>query len=141
MIKSKLLHPEILGVLASAGHGSKVLIADGNYPYSTGSHPDANLVFLNLAPGYLTLPDVLKVMVDAIPIEAAEAISPPLDQDEPTVFDDYRAILPDDIEVQKIQRFDFYDLARDPNVTLVIATAEPRLWGCIILTIGVIRPE
>lgn len=39
MIKYKLTHPEILEALASAGHGSQVLIADGNYPFATGSNP------------------------------------------------------------------------------------------------------
>lgn len=141
MIKTKLLHPQILKSLASAGHGSKILISDGNFPHTTGSNPDAEHVFLNLAPGYVTVPDVLKVLVETIPIEAAEAISPPLDEDEPPVFADYREILPDDLEVQKIQRFDFYDAARDKNVALVIATGEPRTWACILLTIGVIFPE
>ena len=36
MLKTKLLHPEILAVLGSNGHGSRVLVADGNYPFATG---------------------------------------------------------------------------------------------------------
>ena len=47
MLKTTLLHPDILRSLASAGHGSKVLIADGNYPFTTGSNPSADIVFLN----------------------------------------------------------------------------------------------
>ncbi len=31
MLKTQLLHPEILATLGGAGHGSKVLIADGNF--------------------------------------------------------------------------------------------------------------
>lgn len=31
MLKSCLLHPEILEALGRAGHSSKILIADGNY--------------------------------------------------------------------------------------------------------------
>ena len=30
MLKSQLLHPQILAALAKSGHGSKVLISDGN---------------------------------------------------------------------------------------------------------------
>jgi hypothetical protein len=41
MIRSVLLHPQILKVLASAGHGSVVLIADGNFPFTTGANPAA----------------------------------------------------------------------------------------------------
>ena len=48
MLKYGLTHPEILSALGSAGHGSKVLIADGNYPFSTGSNPAAAHVYLNL---------------------------------------------------------------------------------------------
>ena len=41
MLKYRLTHPEILAALAGAGHGSQVLIADGNYPFSTGANPAA----------------------------------------------------------------------------------------------------
>jgi D-ribose pyranose/furanose isomerase RbsD len=59
MLKGSLIHPEILRVLGAAGHGSQVLIADSNYPFSTGAHPDAARVYLNLTPGKLTVLDVL----------------------------------------------------------------------------------
>ena len=32
MLKGKLIHPELIHQLALCGHGSKILIADGNYP-------------------------------------------------------------------------------------------------------------
>ena len=44
MLLTPLLHPEISAVLAAAGHHSKVLIADGNYPASTTLGPNAKLV-------------------------------------------------------------------------------------------------
>ena len=50
MLKNRLLHPDILAALGRAGHGSKVLIADGNYPFSTTLGPNAMLVSLNLSP-------------------------------------------------------------------------------------------
>ena len=59
MLKINLLHPEILSVLGSNGHGARILIADGNYPFSTGVPPTARKVFLNLAPGMLSVVDVL----------------------------------------------------------------------------------
>jgi L-fucose mutarotase len=51
MLKSRLLHPEILEALGRAGHSSKILIADGNYPFATQLGPGARLVSLNLSPG------------------------------------------------------------------------------------------
>jgi L-fucose mutarotase len=35
MLKSHLLHPQIIASLAEAGHGAKVLIAAANFPAST----------------------------------------------------------------------------------------------------------
>ena len=51
MLRSELIHPKISEVLARAGHSSKVLIADGNYPAASAIGPRAELVSLNLAPG------------------------------------------------------------------------------------------
>src|SRR5215471_19524045 len=76
MLKYQLLHPEILAALGAAGHGSQVLIADGNYPFATKSHPDARRVYLNLAPDLLRATDVLAALADAIPIEAAHVMVP-----------------------------------------------------------------
>ena len=70
MLKQRLTHPEILSVaLAAAGHGSKVLITDGNYPASTKVGDNAALVYLNLAPGKPTVTEVLDILLTAIPVE------------------------------------------------------------------------
>lgn len=137
MLKFPLLHPEILAALGSAGHGSKVLIADGNYPFTTGSNPNASIVFLNLAPGLLTVPDVLKTLLQAIPIEAAEVMTP--DQPpEPPIFAEFRDILGPSLRLSKLSRFSFYEAARTNDVALVIATGEQRVYANILLTIGVV---
>jgi L-fucose mutarotase len=139
MLKYSLLHPEILGALGAAGHGSKVLIADGNYPFSTRSHPNARRVYLNLAPGLVTVTDVLRVLVSAIPIEAAEVMVPESGE-EPSIFQEFRAILSSDLQLKKLGRFEFYDAARDPDTALVIATGEQRVYANLLLTVGVVPP-
>ena len=55
MLKHTLIHPEINAILGRAGHHSKILIADGNYPASTKRGPNASLVCLNLSPGLVTV--------------------------------------------------------------------------------------
>lgn len=137
MLRGELIHPEILMALGAAGHGSKVLIVDSNYPFSTGAYRDAARVFLNFAPGLLTVTDVLRVLTTAIPIEAAHAIAPD-DAPEPAIFAEYRALMPG-IPLDTLGRFPFYEAARSPDTTLVIATGEQRTWACILLTIGVIQ--
>jgi L-fucose mutarotase len=138
MLKYQLLHPEILQALGAAGHGAQVLIADGNYPFATRSHPNARRVYLNLAPGLLNVTDVLKVLADAIPIEAAQVMVPD-SGDEPAIFAEFRALLPG-IVLQPLGRFEFYDAARSPELALVIATGERRVYANIMLTIGVVPP-
>jgi L-fucose mutarotase len=136
MLKSRLLHPEILSALASAGHGSKIVIADSNYPFATHSGQNASLVFLNLAPGLVTATQALEVLAESIPIEAAEVMVPN-EGPEPPIFQEFRAILGPSIELQTHSRFDFYDVAKSDDVCLTIASGEQRIYANVILTIGV----
>lgn len=139
MLKYQLIHPQILEALGKAGHGAKVLIADGNYPLVTRSNPDSTRVYLNLAPGLVTVTDVLKVLVDAMPIEAAEVMGP--DSGEvPSIYRDFRKILPKELELLRLGRFEFYDAARAYDTALAIATGEQRIYANILLTIGVVPP-
>jgi L-fucose mutarotase len=139
MLKTRLLHPQILQALGEAGHGAQVLIADGNYPLLTRSNPASHRVFLNLAPGQLTVTDVLAVLAEAIPIEAAHVMGPD-DGSEPGIYADFRELLPE-TDLQRLGRFAFYDMARGPDTALAIATGEQRIYGNILLTIGVVMPE
>src|SRR5476651_1543863 len=98
MLKHRLLHPEISEVLARAGHHAKVLIADGNYPASTALGPNARLVSLNLAPGIVTVSQVLETLLTAIPVDAINTMGIPADdpyalKGDPKVWSDYRQIV------------------------------------------------
>jgi L-fucose mutarotase len=138
MLKTQLLHPEILRALGEAGHGAQVLIADGNYPLLTRSSPAAHHVYLNLAPGKLTATDVLGALVGAIPIEAAHVMVPD-SGNEPAIFAEFRELLPD-LPLQRLGRFQFYDMARSPDLALAISTGEQRVYANLLLTIGVVMP-
>ena len=145
MLKSDLIHPELLRALAAAGHGAKVLLADGNYPVTTKAPLQAARIYLTLAPGLLSVTDVLRVLVTAIPIEATEVMVP--DQGpEPSVFEEFRAILhnatggPENLSLASLGRFAFYDAASSSDVAVVIATGEQRIYANILLTVGVVSP-
>lgn len=135
MLRYQLTHPTILAALASAGHGSRVLISDGHYPHTTGAHPAAERVYLNLAPGRLLVTEVLAALVDAVPIEAATVMSPPA-QAEPPIFAEFRAALPG-LTLDGLDRFGFYDAARGPDTALVIATGDRRTYANLLVTLGV----
>lgn len=138
MLKTKLLHPEILSALGSNGHGSRILIADGNYPFTTGVPEKARKVFLNLAPGMFSVPDVLKIINDAIQIESYLIMLPP-DETPQSIHDEFLNILGDSIPVTKVKRFDFYNEARSADTFLVIATGEIRRFANILITVGVVK--
>ena len=145
MLKSELIHPKISEVIARAGHSSKILIADGNYPASSAIGPGAELVSLNLAPGLVSVSQVLKVLLASVPIEAVNTMGMPdddpykLDHDPPA-WDEYRSILSKagaEIELQPIERWDFYDAVASRDHVLTIQTGDQALWANLLLTVGV----
>ncbi len=148
MLKSTLLHPQILEALGRAGHSSKVLIADGNYPASTRMGRHARLVNLNLMPGVVSCTQALEALVSAIPIEAAAvmqyATTGPYALDaDPPIWAEFRAILEKakvGVTLDPIERFAFYDAAGGEDVALTIATADQRIYANLLLTIGVVMP-
>lgn len=145
MLKSELIHPKISEVLAKAGHSSKILIADGNYPASSAMGPKAELVSLNLAPGLVTVGQVLRVLLTAIPVEAVITMGMPEDDPyrlphDPPVWNDYRSILSAAglaIELQPISRWQFYDAVDSRDHVLTIQTGDQALWANLLLTVGV----
>jgi L-fucose mutarotase len=147
MLRTPLLHPQIAEALGRAGHGSKVLITDANYPASTKLGSNARLVHLNLAPGLVTVTDVLRVLVAAIPVEAAEVMTPD-DGPEPEIFAEFRALLADsttfdrsEVELTKHGRFPFYDIAAADDIALTIQTGEERIYANLLLTVGVVTAQ
>jgi L-fucose mutarotase len=148
MLKSQLLHPQILHALARAGHGAKVLISDGNYPHWPKHGPNAEVVFLNLAPGQVLVTDVLRALLSAIPIEKAEVMDyarsgPNSLSADPPIWKEFGQLLHEsgnDLELEKIERFNFYNAAGTPEVCLTVATGDQRIYANLLLTIGVVKP-
>jgi L-fucose mutarotase len=140
VLNHALLHPQLLAALASSGHGGQILLADGNYPYTTIRHPQAEVVYLNLSPGLVGVDDVLRALLDTTPVEAATFMRSPDGAPVPA-HDDYRALLGPDVSISEAERFDFYDEVRQPSVATVVATADTRICANLLLTIGVRTPE
>lgn len=138
MLKTKLLHPEILSTLGRNGHGAKVLIADSNFPFSTCPPPAAQKVYLNFAPGMLRVSEVLAVLKEFIPIEAAIVMIPP-DESDQEIHSEYEEILGTDNPLKKLKRFEFYEEVKSNDTCLVIATGESKRFANILLVIGVIK--
>ena len=144
LLHSQLIHPEINGILGAAGHHSKVLICDGNYPASSKIGTEAELVSLNLSPGVVTCSQVLRALVTAIPLDAVNTMGIPADDpyakhDPPPVWAEYEQILEEaklDLKPEPIQKWDFYDAVMSDDHVLTIQTADQALWANVLLTIG-----
>lgn len=145
MLKHTLIHPEINAIIGRAGHHGKILIADGNYPASSTLGPNATLISLNLMPGLVNCTQVLEALLSAIPIEAANTMGIPANDPyalggDPPIWAEYRRILKDaklDVELQPIEKWQFYDAVASRDHILTIQTGEQALWANLLLTIGV----
>jgi L-fucose mutarotase len=143
MLRQRLLHPEILAELAAAGHGSQVLISDGNFAHATGPSRAARHVYLNLAPDLLRVTDILEVVLTAIPVESATLMVPdePADAPEPAAHAALIATLPDGLPLSRVGRMAFYELTRSGDLALVIASGDTQFYANVLLTVGAIRPS
>lgn len=145
MLKHQLIHPVINQVLGAAGHHARVLIADGNYPASSKKGPNAALVHMNLMPGLVTCDQVLRAVLSAVPLEAVntmmyETTGPYALNEDPSVWNDYRRTIADaglKLELQPIEKWDFYDAVATPDHVLTVQTADQQRFANILLSIGV----
>lgn len=135
MLKTACIHPEILGLTASCGHGDKILIADAHYPADSAVNPEAPRIFLNLTRGIPKVTEVLEVMAGIMAIEKAEVMIPDTGK-EPEIYDEFRSILGQAQELCTLGRFDFYEAGSKENVKMVIITGEYRTYANILLTMG-----
>lgn len=144
MLKTELIHPDILASLAAAGHHSKVLIADGNYPVASKLGPNAQIVHLNFMPGLLSCDQVLKGLLTAIAVEEVNTMQYVTEgeyalSEDPPVWDDYRKTIKNaglDLELKPIEKWAFYDEVMSEDHVLTIQTGEKLGWANLILTLG-----
>ena len=144
MLKHQLIHPQINAVLGRAGHHSKILIADGNYPASAKRGPNSELICLNLMPGVVTVAQVLEAILSAVVIDAVNTRGIPADDPyaqhgEPPVWDEFRRVLKaakTELKPEPIQKWDFYEAVASPDHVLTIQTGDQALWANVLLTMG-----
>lgn len=138
MLNYRLTHPDLIASLAAAGHGSRILLADANYPVSSHRNPEADIIFLNLSPGKLPVMEILPILLDAIPVEKAAIMKP--DGDVPDevsqLMGQFKAAL-DPSPVNHLERLNFYNAVRHEDTHLVIATGETTPYGNLLLYVGV----
>jgi L-fucose mutarotase len=135
-----LLSPDLLHALAAMGHGDELAIVDANFPAATMAR---RLVRLN----GIDAPRALAAVLSLLPlddfVEAPLAVMrDPNAAEDPPVLAAFkqaaRAAEGREVTFEAVERFAFYDRAREAFA--VLATGEQRLYGCILVKKGVIRP-
>jgi L-fucose mutarotase len=145
MLKHQLIHPEINAIIGAAGHHSKILIADGNYPSSSKKGPNAKLVSMNLMPGLITCSQALRAILSAVPIEKIETMMYETTgqyalSEDPPVWNEYRQIMKEmnvPLQLEPIEKWEFYKAVATDDHVLTIQTADQQRFANILLSIGV----
>jgi len=136
MLTTPITHPELLAALARCGHGSKILLADGNYPHVTGVPAAAERIGLNVTPGLLTVDQILVPLSQTLPIEACEYMLT-AETTKAAAVAGYEESLPT-VTFTGHERFAFYKAAREADIAVVIATGDERQYANLLLTVGVV---
>ena len=107
---------------------------------SRDSGTNATKAYLNLMPGIPKTTDVLEALLETTPFQQAAVMQIPNGEKAP-IHDEYRSMLPPDIEILSLERQAFYDAVCSPLTSLIIATGETRRFANLLLTIGVVKLE
>lgn len=135
---SPLICPELLKVLSEMGHGDEIILADAHFP----AHSSNDNV---LRADGVRIPELLSgilplfVLDEYVPHPIVMMAAVEGDTLDPTVEESYlksiNAIYPNSPTIESIDRFDFYERAR--NAFAVVITGETAKYGNILIKKGV----
>lgn len=128
MKKSGLLHPELSALVAAAGHGQRIVVADTGTPIPAG----VPRIELGVTAGLPSLLDVLRAILQELVIEGAEVA-----QETREVSPDWYAQLVDVLPVAPQPTT--HQAIKDslPEVLAVIRTGEATPYANVVLICGV----
>ena len=141
------LNADVLYVLRSMGHGDQIVVADTNFPSDSVAQDTVHGELLRME--NLTAAQAVEAVLSVLPldtfvddfagrmeiVDAPETV-PPVQSEVQQAINKAEGR---DRPMVSIERFDFYDAARDAYA--VIQTGERRFYGCFIFRKGVIPPE
>jgi len=136
-----LLGADLLHALRSMGHGDDLVIVDANFPAATMGR---RVVRMDGVSATRALAAVLSVLpLDDFVDEPCGRIEVVGDPDAvPEVCEEFQKIIDraesGRFKLASIERFAFYARAREAFA--VVQTGETRLYGCVLLKMGVVRP-
>lgn len=141
------LNADVLHALRAMGHGDALIIADTNFPSDSVSR--ATVLGELLRMDNLTAAQAIEAVLSVLPLDTfVEDFAGRMEiVGEPDTIPPVQKEVQDAIDAAEgshrlmvsIERFDFYDMARESYA--VIQTGERRFYGCFMLRKGVIPPE
>jgi len=144
-----IISPDLLHVLASMGHGDRLVLADSNFPSASVCGEGRDGPRQVRADGH-PIPALLEAVLQLLPLDsyvyAPVMVMDLVNKDknsgmeDPPVWATYQALIDTaegrKVELTRLERFEFYKQAKEAYA--VVHTGETALYGNIILQKGVI---
>jgi L-fucose mutarotase len=136
-----ILGPDLLHALRAMGHGDEICIVDANFPAVSNAR---RLIRIDAADAVTVAGAILSLMpLDTFVPNAAfvmQVVGKP--KEAPPIYGLFQKAIDGrqkGFKLARIERFKFYERAR--TCFAIVATGERRLYGNLILTKGIVRPE
>lgn len=134
---SPALSPELLKVLAEMGHGDEIVFSDAHFPGHSVNGKVLRADGLGCAKLLEAIAPLFELDSYATPVVMMDAV--PGDTLDPEVEKSYRRALGYSGEIEKLERYAFYERAK--KACAVVLTGETAKYGNVIVKKGVIPVE
>lgn len=131
---SPVISPDLLKILAEMGHGDEIVISDAHFPGHTFNDRVVRADGIGAERLLAGIIPLFELDAYAVPVIMMQAV--PGDTLDPAVEDKYRKALGYDGEIERVERFAFYERAR--KAYAVVVSGETAKYGNIIIKKGVI---
>ncbi|WP_350001543.1 RbsD/FucU domain-containing protein [Pseudarthrobacter sp. WHRI 8279] len=135
-----VLGPDLLWAIAAMGHGDRLVIADRNYPAHSG--PSRTLEALGV-----DTTTFIESLLQLFPVDdfvSPEAFAMVPDEGAEEAYESHQSAAQlisraegRPVELARVPRTRFYDLARSSFATVITSDARP--YSCFMLVKGVVR--
>ncbi len=130
---SPIITPSLLKVLAEMGHGDEIVISDAHFPAHSFNAQVLRADGIGADALLAAVIPLFELDAYATPVIMMEAV--PGDTLDPTVEARYRAALGYSGEIERVERYAFYERAKQAYA--VVVSGEMAKYGNIILKKGV----
>ncbi len=135
-----VISPELLKVLAEMGHGDEIVFSDAHFPAHYFGRSGAIVLRADGVAADRLLAGVARLFeLDSYAVPVVMMAPVEGDSLDPDVERAYRAAIGYDGEVERMERYAFYDRAK--GAYAIVVTGETRKYGNVILKKGVTPQE